>query len=108
MVSEQNRWLKHCVSETTQGLFEALRPIVHLIVKFELAHKVNLLFHEFCLDQVSRNQRLFLMMTEQIAWFLNWFSLTVEHGILDKVQLVEGFKNLLLRVEYFSNQIVAD
>ena len=56
VVPEHGRWREDCCGEAVQRLLEALRSVVispHLIVKLELADEVNLLFHEFCLDQVS-------------------------------------------------------
>ena len=42
------------VGQPVQGLLEVLCAIVDIIIiKFELADKVDFLFHEFCLDLVS-------------------------------------------------------
>lgn len=42
------------VGQATQCLLEVLCAIVHIvIVQFELADKVDFLFHEFCLDLIS-------------------------------------------------------
>ena len=42
------------VGQPAQGLLEVLCTIVDIItVQFELADKVDFLFHEFCLDLIS-------------------------------------------------------
>ena len=48
-----------------QGELNVLRAL-KLVVQPKVAHKVNLLFHEFCFDLVARNHCLSQMMAEQL------------------------------------------
>ena len=65
MVSIQDGWSVSWVSQVAEGLFEILSAIIHIvIIQFKLADEMDFLFHEFCLNLVSLNQGLFLMMTE--------------------------------------------
>ena len=101
-------WRDDCCSKATQSstLHQKLLILYVIVMELELGDEVNFLFHEFCLDLITWDQLLFLMMTEQISKWTIHLSLTVQHGVFDKCQLVQSLEDFLFGIKNLTNKIV--